>query len=198
MNAIPKEKRQKVILVAILTAGALGGLWFGLINLQNRGLEELARNIDGAQRKVETARKALAGAKQLEVELAAAAEKLNALENGMASGDLSTWVWNKVRQFKLSYRVEIPQYSTIVEADSTLLPKFPYRQVTMAIGGTGYFHDIGRFVADFENQFPHIRVQNLEIEPTPALVGAEKEKLSFKMDIVSLVKTSSPGKPGPT
>jgi Tfp pilus assembly protein PilO len=195
MNAMPKDKRQKVILVAILTVGALAGLWFGLINMQNRGLDELARNIDGAQRKLDTARKALAGAARLQTELNAAAAKLNAIEDGMASGDLYAWVYNTVRQFKLSYRVEIPQFSSIVEGETTLLPKFPYRQVTMSIGGTGYFHDIGKFVADFENQFPHIRIQNLQLEPTPAVVGAEREKLSFHMDIVALVKSSSPSKP---
>jgi hypothetical protein len=198
MNAIPKEKRQKVIVVAIVTLGALAGLWFGLINVQNQGLKELARNVDAAQRKLETARKALDDSKQLEAELSAAAEELDGIENGMASGDLSTWVYNKVRQFKLSYRVEIPQFSSIAEAETTLLPKFPYRQVTMNIGGTGYFHDIGKFVADFENQFPHIRIQNLELEPTPTPAGAEREKLSFRMDIVALVKSSSTGKPGPT
>lgn len=196
MNAIPKEKRQKVLLVAIVTAGALVGLWFGLISLQNRGLDELASNIDGAQHKLDTARKALAAAPRLQAELDDDAGKLNAIENGMASGDLSTWVYNKVRQFKLPYRVEIPQFSSIVEAETTLLPKFPYRQVKMSIGGTGYFHDIGKFVADLENQFPHLRVENLELEPAPALAGAEKEKLSFRMDIVALVKSGSAGKPG--
>jgi hypothetical protein len=198
MNAMPKDKRQKVILVAILTVGALAGLWFGLIKVQNQGLDELARNVDGAQRKLDTARKALTGAAQLQAELNAAAENLNTIEDGMASGDLYAWVYNKVRQFKLSYRVEIPQFGSIVGAETTLLPKFPYRQVTMNIVGTGYFHDIGKFIADFENQFPYLRIQNLELEPAPALAGAEREKLSFRMDIVALVKSSSTGKPGPT
>ena len=194
MNAMLKDKRQKVILVAILTLVALAALWFGLINLQNHGLDELARQVDAAERKLDTARKALAGSKQLEAELSTAAEKLNGIENGMASGDLSTWVYNKVRQFKLSYRVEIPQFSPIVESETTLLPKFPYRQVTMTITGTGYFHDIGRFVADFENQFPYIRILNLELEPPPAISGAEREKLSFRMGIVALVTSSPSGK----
>lgn len=196
MNAIPKDKRKKVLLVAIVTVAALVGLWFGIINAQYQGLDELAREIDDAQHKLETARKALAGAPRLQAELDDDAERLNGFENGMASGDLSTWVYNKVRQFKLSYRVDIPQFSSILEADTTLFPKFPYRQVKMSIGGTGFFHDIGKFVADFENQFPHLRVENLELEPAPTLAGAEKEKLSFRMDIIALVKSGSAGKPG--
>ena len=197
MNAIPKEKRQKVLLVAILTLGALVGLWFGLIKLQNQSLDNLATSIDAARQRFDTARKALGSAKQLEAELSEAAEKLNAIEDGMASGDLKSWLFNKIRQFKLSYRVDVPQFSSIVEAETTLLPNFPYRQVTMTIGGTGYFHDIGRFISDFENQCPHFRILNVELEPTPVLAGAEKERLSFRMDIVALVKAASVIKPVP-
>jgi hypothetical protein len=62
----------------------------------------------------------------------------------------------------------------------------------LTIGGTSYYHDLGKFIADFENQFPLFRVLNLEMEPAPSVAGAEKEKLSFKMDVVALVK------PGPS
>lgn len=194
--AIPKDKQRKVTLVGIVTGGALVGLWFGLLSGQYAGLDELANRIDAAQHKQNTAVKALDGAKQLEAELRAEAEKLALVEAGMASGDLSAWVYNKVRQFKLPYRVEIPQFSSIVEGETTLLPKFPYRQVTMTIGGTGFFHDIGTFVADFENQFPHMRVEKLELEPAPSLAGAEKEKLSFRMNVVVLVTTGTSAKAG--
>ena len=125
---------------------------------------------------------------QLETELAKASRTLGDLEDDMASGDLYSWMVNTIRQFNLSYRVDIPQFSTIVEADTSLLPGFPYKQVTMRIGGTGYFHDLGKFIADFENRFPYVRVQNLDMEPTSGSVTNEGEKLSFRMDIVTLVK----------
>jgi hypothetical protein len=56
--------------------------------------------------------------------------------------------------------------------------------------GTGYFHDIGKFIADLENKFPHMRVVNLAIDPSNAQ-GAGLEKLSFRMEIVALVKPNA-------
>lgn len=191
MNAMPKKKRHQVILVLLLTLGAMAGLWFGLINYQMQRLGELAADIAAAQAKYDTARKAAAGAKQLEVDLAAVTAQLDEIEENMPSGDLYSWLINRIRAFRQVHRVEIPQFSTIVEGDTSLLPNFPYRQVTLTIGGTGFFHDIGKFVADFENEFPHARIQNLELEPAPPLAGAEKEKLTFRMDIVMLVKSST-------
>ena len=196
MNAMSKQKRQKVLLVAIVTALVLVGLWFGLLNVQRQVLEKQAQNIAAMQVKLTTARKALSAGKQLEAERSDAAQKLNALEEEMASGDLYAWLRNLVREFKNPYRVEIPQFSSIVEEETTLLPQFPYRQVRVTIGGTGFFHDIGKFVSDFENQFPHTRIQNLELEPAPALAEAEKEMLSFRMDIVALIRDSAVPAPG--
>ena len=38
--------------------------------------------------------------------------------------------------------------------DVNLLPNFPYKQATLTVAGTAHFHDLGRFLADFENQIP--------------------------------------------
>jgi hypothetical protein len=84
--------------------------------------------------------------------------------------------------------------------DVDLLPHFPYKQLKITVSGTAFYHDLGKFIADFENAFPHMRVVNLALEPATggnspasATSGASpgvNEKLSFKMDIVTLVKTA--------
>jgi len=68
----------------------------------------------------------------------------------------------------------------------SLIPNFPYEQASITVAGRAHFHDFGRFVADFENQFPHIRVLNLDLDLDT--VSTQPEMLSFKMDIVTLVK----------
>jgi len=188
MNKLSKEKRNQLVLVVLVTLFALAGLWFGLINFQRTSLRSLAADKAAAQKKLNDVETAIKNKDQLETELAKASRTLGDLEDDMASGDLYSWMVNTIRQFNLSYRVDIPQFSTIVEADTSLLPGFPYKQVTMRIGGTGYFHDLGKFIADFENRFPYVRVQNLDMEPTSGSVTNEGEKLSFRMDIVTLVK----------
>ena len=73
-----------------------------------------------------------------------------------------------------------------------LLPGYPYKQIKLSLIGTAYYHDLGKFIADFENAFPHMRLVNLEVEPSPGTTGPESaERLGFRMDVVILVKTAS-------
>ena len=61
------------------------------------------------------------------------------------------------------------------------------KKVTLTVAGTAYYHDLGKFLAGFENEFPHIRLLNLDVNPSPA--AGDAEKLVFKMDIVYLCQT---------
>ena len=193
MNKLSKEKRDQLILVTLVIVAVLIGLWFGLISFQKQHLKGLADRNDAGQRKLTQMQQAIKNVGQVEIALGEAGKRLREQEDEMASGDLNSWMYNTVRRFKLPYRVEIAQYSSVdAPKEMNMLPKFPYRQATIAIKGTGYFHDIGKFVADLENHFPHLRVLNMELEPNPAVGGTatepEREKLSFTMDIVALVK----------
>jgi hypothetical protein len=189
MNKLSKEKRNQLILVIVLTLVVLGGLFFGLVRYQYRSLAELADKKQAEEKRVHEVETAIKRAGQLEAEWAEVSKKLAAIENSMASGDLNFWANETIRRFKLSYRVEIPQVGHPAPADNVaLLPRFPYKQAIFNVQGTAYYHDLGRFLADFENEFPHFRVLNLEIGPASSLAPGEKEKLSFKMDIVILVK----------
>jgi hypothetical protein len=92
-----------------------------------------------------------------------------------------------VSKFKLRYKLEIPQFSPAASVtDCDLLPKFPYKQVRIVISGSGYYEEIGKFIADFENEYATTRIVNLELTPYAGPLEA-KEKLTFRMEIVSLV-----------
>jgi hypothetical protein len=191
MKNLPKAKRNSLILVILTTVGLMAGVWFGLISFQKGNLKRLATDKISAQRKLADMKKMIDSAEGVEIELADARKDLTNVENGMASGDLLSWTINTLRRFKLAYKVEIPQFSQIDgPKDTTILADFPYKQATLTVAGSGAFHELGRFIADFENQFPYARVQNLSMEPSTQ-VSAEKEKLSFRMDIVVLVKPSA-------
>lgn len=191
MKKMSPAKRRQVLLILLVTGGVLAGLWFSLVSAQNRGLVELDRSIKAMEDKLHTTRKTLQGAAQLETELTAASTQLEQLEEDMASGDLYASLINRIRAFRQTHKVDIPQFGNIVEGENTLLPQFPYRQVTLNISGTAFFHDLGQFVADFENEFPYARIQNLELTPASLLSGADRERLSFRMDIIMLVKPST-------
>ena len=192
MKSLSKEKRDQLILVVLLTCGALAGLWFGLIRFQEAHLEELAANRRGAEARLEQVRQAIENADLVETQLADATQRLAKVETTMASGDLYAWTINTIRQFKPGYRVEIPQFGQIDgPKEMNMLAGFPYKQANMTISGTAFYTDFGKFIADFENQFPYMRVLNLSLEPVPAMAGAEKERLSFRMEIATLVKNNA-------
>jgi len=110
----------------------------------------------------------------------------------MASGDLYSAMIAFISNFKKPYNVDIPQFNSGgAAAEMNLLPKFPYKQVTISVAGAAYYDDLGKFIADFENRFPSSRVLNLDLSPASSQNAEEKEKLSFRMDIVSLVKVAN-------
>lgn len=189
MNHLSREKRKQVVLVAVLTAIALSGIWFGLIQAQKQSLANIAERKGAVAKKLQAARQTIETAERVESQLCEADRRLKKLEEGMASGDLYSWLITTIRQFKLAHRVDIPQFSQVDgPKEMSLLPLFPYKQATLTVAGTAYFHDLGKFVADFENQFPYMRVLNVTMEPASALLSSDRERLSFRMDIVTLVK----------
>ena len=186
---LPKDKRNNLVLVALLTATALGGLGFGLIRFQYDNLKAIAADTTEAEKKLRQMQEGNRRAEQIEAELTEAKKTLTLQEEGMAADNGKySWVFDMIRRFTLSYKVEIPIVNQPVTGDCTLLPRFPYKQASLTLSGTGYYHDIGKFVADFENQYPHIRLLNLSLDPVSGLISDDKEKLEFKMDIVVLVR----------
>jgi len=197
MNKLPKEKRDRIIAVTIATVIAIGGIWYGLIRSQQAKLEESTRTTIKAREKVTNAKRRVEKEKLIQVELDAARLGLKAIEEEMAAGDLYSWIIVTVNKFRAAYRVEIPQFSREQVSEVNVIPGFPYKGATFTLRGTAYYHDLGKFVADFENAFPHVRLLNLEMEPvglpnpTAQSNLDEQEKLSFKMDIVTLIKPTT-------
>ena len=189
---LPKEKRNKLIAVVLGALVALAALYFGLIKYQEQNLHRLAQKKVAVESRRRQVLDAIKNAAQIEAALASAKKGLAEAEADIASGDLYSWFINTLRDFKGNYKVNIPQFNPIsATADVNLLPNFPYKQAAMSIGGTAHFHDFGRFLADLENKFPHIRVLNLSLDLNPSPIAEDQETVSFRLDIVTLVKTGS-------
>ncbi|MBI3849877.1 MAG: hypothetical protein HY298_06245 [Verrucomicrobia bacterium] len=188
MNKLSKEKRQQLILVVLATLLTIAGVWYGIINLQKAKLKDLSQNLGKAQQRLSKVQQAVDAADKIESDLKEATQKLGAIESGMATGDLFSWFVLMLREFQLRYKVDIPQISPEPPSEVNVLANFPYKQVTYIVRGIAYYNDLGKFVADFENQFPYMRVQNLELQPNLSSTPGESEQLAFKMEIVSLVK----------
>ena len=189
LSKLPKEKLNRLILVILATLIAIAGLYFGLIRRQNESLVRLAQQQAAAAKKLQVIRDAIHRADQIKAQLDEAKTALTGAESDIASGDLYAWVIDWLRQYKAPYKVEIPQFSQLgAPADVNLLPRFPYKQTTLTVAGTAHYHDLGRFLADLENQFPHVRLLNLSLDVNAVSPSVEPETLTFKLDIVTLAK----------
>jgi Tfp pilus assembly protein PilO len=188
MKTLSKQKRQQLVLVVLGTAAVLASVWFSLISAQHNALTKIADQRAVVARKLDAVRVELQKTDVIEAKLTEASEKLGKIEAGMASGDLYSWTINTLRQFKVPYKVEMPQFSQIDgPKDCNQMANFPYKQASLSVGGTAHFHEFGRFIADFENQFPWMRILNLTLEPD-STIASDPERLSFKMEIATLVK----------
>ena len=193
MNKLSKDKRNELILVAMVTVGVIAGLWFGLIAMQKQKIATISQKIQSTQDQIDRVQTVVTGAAQVEAGLKIASERLYMIENGMPSGDLFSWIVRTIKTFNNpAYKVEMPQFGIPVVNPVSMLPNFPYNQCAVAVSGNSYYSEFGKFLSDFENHFPYMRVQNVSLEPGGGTTPDEREKLSFHMEIVSLVKANSP------
>ena len=187
MKRLSREKRNQLITVILVTLAILALIGFGLIRPQYDSLSKIAKARKGADTKFQSIKHAITNSEAIANEWNETTYTLAHAEEDMASGDLYSWTYDTIRHFKQSYKVEIPEVGHPTIGESDLLPSFPYKQIQFAINGTVYYHDLGKFIADFENSFPHSRMVHLVVEPAAGM-DSNSEKLSFKMEIITLVK----------
>jgi hypothetical protein len=188
MRRLSKEKRNQLMLVAICVLAVLGLMWFDLIQPRYEALKQ-AQSQNTAERQLEGIQNAIKRATAVTADLTSITQTLSNSQSDIAAGDLYSWTYNTIRLFKSSYQVNIPDIGHPDVETMDLLPSFPFKQVRFTVTGTAYYHDLGKFIADFENAFPHIRVVNLELQP--ADVTGSNERLSFRMDVIALVQPTS-------
>src|SRR6516225_45318 len=123
MNKLSKEKKNQLVLVAIVLAMVVGG-WYAMIyKNQTESLVTLRSKRDAARQKLVQVRKTIDSTDQIQADLAVEKQQLSKIEETMATGDLYAWAINTIREFKLTHKVEIPQYSNIDgPKEMTMLP----------------------------------------------------------------------------
>ena len=196
MKNLSKEKRNQLMLVVIVVVAIIAGLWFSVIRSEQEDLRTLAAKRADDETKFAQIGDTIKNSESAKKELLAVNSQLAVAEHDMPSGDLYLTLVNTIRKFKDNYDVQISQFNPNGgDAVNNLLPRFPYRQVTVSVSGSGHYHDIGKFVADFENQFPTSRILNLDLSPSSVTSSDDKEKLTFRMDVVSLVASTGTARP---
>src|SRR4051794_18969285 len=99
MKNLPKEKRDRLILVTLGTAGVLAGIWYGLVTTQCKNLDYLAKTIAEQKVKVTGAERLVASAPEVKKTADVMQAKLQTIEDGMASGDMYSWIIQTMSKF---------------------------------------------------------------------------------------------------
>jgi Tfp pilus assembly protein PilO len=190
VNKTLKTRKDQILLVAIGTGAVVAVLWFALLSGQYQTLKQTRQQGDEMRDKVTRAENLLRRAPQIEEELEHKTGELLAIEDTMAWGDIYSRTLNTLNHFIRDHLVSFntSDLSREVIADVSLLPNFPYQSASFVVKVTAHYHDFGVFLADLENSFPYLRVQNLELIPVPKPLGPNTEKLECKFEIVMLVK----------
>ena len=199
MAKLSKEKRDRLILVVLATIGVVAGLWFGVVKTRQQQLDESKSRLTAAIDNLDKARKRVKQAEKVEADLELATRKLKAIEEIMApSVDLYSWALLLLDNSRSGHEVNIIDVTRPVKGDVGMLPQFPYEAAIFSVRGTAYYHQFGKFLADFENRFPYFRVQNLILAAGSGLesvAGSDvtatrtgDEKLNFSMVVIALIK----------
>lgn len=193
MSKLPKEKRDKILLTAIITLAASAAIWLLLISPQRQTLTAVRAEIQKSDEQLARGNATLKTQAAVDEQFGQATRSLQERETAMAApNDMYSWLIQTLNTFRANYRVEIPQFGRELPAEVGIFPKFPYRAALFSVRGTAHYHDFGKFLADFENAFPFIRIQNIELTPTAETSGETREKLSFKLELLTLVRPVAP------
>ena len=181
---LPPNKRNQLVGVLIATAALISIVYFMLISPMKDKIDGTVADINKETHKLEQYKLAIKQADETARDLVAAQDKLNQAEADVATGDPYAWTYDTVRKFKADYRrVDITTIGQPNQSECDLISGLPYKQIRFTVSGVGFYHDIGKFISDFENKFPHCRVEDLNADP-----NGNGERLTFRMNIVALVK----------
>jgi Tfp pilus assembly protein PilO len=190
MKRLSPAKRNQLIIVLLITAALIGAVYFLLISPQNDENHKLIKQAEDRQADLDKYKKIISEAQTTSNQLASVSLQLNNAERDIATGDAYAWIYDTLRRFKANYHVDIPTIGQPAISDVDLVPNFPYKQVRISLNGSAYYHDLGKFIADFENNFPHIRLVNLALQSDGDPNGIS-EQLTFHVDLVALIKPNS-------
>ena len=190
MKRLSPAKRNQLIMVIAATIGALALVFVMIIQPQKAENQKLGLQVRAKQDQLKSIESAMKDTEGIATHLTEVTAQLNHAEDDIATGDVFAWTYETIRRFKTNYHVDIPSIGQPTISDMDMLPSFPYKQVRVTIAGSAFYHDLGKFVSDFENTYPHMRMVNLSVEPAN-MSGTNTERLSFRVDVIALVKPNS-------
>lgn len=205
MKNLSKEKRDQLVLVGLGAVLVAIGLWYFLLSAQNEASRILMEKIARIESDLDKAGAMMKKSEEIQRQLHDSTNRLASLEARLPGSSYWIWASSTLDSFLESYsnRVEKYEVSQPTTNHVDVLPKFPYMAVKFGVEFRGFYHDVGHFLAGFENNHPYIAFRNLTVSrpntlmavPGKAVNPADAEKLSFKCDMVAIINMHNPNVP---
>jgi hypothetical protein len=193
---LSKEKRDRIILVVLLTLGVGWGLWQFVVKTRSAQLTAQRLELGKLEGQLVQAVDWIERAQGVERELTEAEAALARVEATLGNR-VDPYAWSYVLLDTIRQQHPALRNLDVAGKPSVgpvrLLPSFPYEATTFTVVGRGHFHDFGRFLAEFENDYPFFRVENIELTSRSSMTESqatldEREMLNLKFDVVALIK----------
>jgi hypothetical protein len=183
------EREKKLLLMIVLiTAAVAGGYYWLVIRTEMRLLTEAREQRQQWKTEAQEISALASQWEALQQQLLVTSNALRELERELPTGNIYRWQLQRFLNPKapgiLISDVDPPKTA------EPLIPgtNAPYATVSFGLNGRARFHDFGRFLADLENRYLHLRVDTLELQPAmpDAIQTEEARRLLFRLELLSL------------
>lgn len=187
---LPQDKRAQMLVLIASTAMVLLLLWAFLIRIQQEDLNAKISRRKQINEALEKSRNKIKLAGTFRQDLNRVTTQLQELEEGVASGDPYLWIIKMLTRFQETTEITISNFGPPVIQELPGAAKIPYKSATFSVSGTGFYHEINRFLHELEKQYPMIRLERLELDPasTQSVSVEDHERLAFKLEVTTLLK----------
>jgi Tfp pilus assembly protein PilO len=200
MSHLSKDQKNKLVLIGVITLMVSAALWTLIVSDQRQTISNLGEKTEKIREKIDNAERAAKTRQTIEQRLQEREELMAVKEEQMApEDDPYAWMLDKINAFKESRQVgdvflDKPDAKNL---DVGVLPAFSYKAAVFHFSGTGTYGAIGRFIADFENDFRLFQIRNVAIRVEPIKSGrlpTNTQSLRVDFDIVALLRSSKAGR----
>jgi len=198
MNKLPKDKRDKLLLICFAIVGIVLVLYFLVLSDMKDEQAVLGTKLTSLKDKIDKSEMLMKKQSDFQAHSEQLRKALNDRQAQMPKpGEDHVWFLRIMEDRRAKFNLDISVIRNPEPADPGVLPKFPFKGVAFNVTLIGGYTDFGRFLADFENSYPYMRVQILSVSPdlqqgTGAGGSAEDaSKLRFNFRVISLVKTQT-------
>ncbi len=193
MNKKDVQKRKQVFIAICVAAVSLFTIYFVLVHSQQSRVIELNRAIAGVVQEIEDAQQSSKLAPKMESDMLTSSNRLYEAELKMANGDVYFWMVKRLEEFQRTSSVQFDDIDPPRIESSATLPKVKYSAARFNVTGRATYDHFGLFLAKFENNFPFMHLNGLELYATPSgdADSPNNEELRFKMELTILVGSNN-------